>query len=130
MEKFANRPAISAEEKARMSSHGTSDISDSNTDIVIAVTCHLFGIEQNALLSHRRWPEIVKARAFLVWCMRAMHHQPISYPAIGRLIERDHTTVMHLHRKAIVLRMIDREFASLCTGFLAAYRKVQVHVGN
>lgn len=127
---FANRPAISAEERARMETKGTADLRGIDADVVVAVTCHLFGIEQKAFLSRRRWAQEVKARAFFVWTLRAVGDQPISYPAIGQLIERDHSTTMYLHRKAIVLRMVDPEFAAICNGVLAAYRKGQAHVCN
>ena len=57
-----------------------------------AITCRLFKVTRHELRSDRRNRKIVLARQFLVyWTCR---WTKLSLPQIGRLMQRDHTTVL------------------------------------
>lgn len=77
---------------------------------VIAFVCQFYRIEETAFFSHRKAAELVAARALVVWLLRTVPAQPMNYCQIGRAIERDRTTVMHLRKHVIVLRLQDRSF--------------------
>ncbi len=77
---------------------------------VIAFVCQFYRIEESDFFAHRRADELVSARALVVWLLRTVPAQPMSYPQIGRAIERDHTSAMHLHKTVIRLRLQDRAF--------------------
>lgn len=77
---------------------------------VIAFVCHFYRIDEVAFHSHRRGDDLVAARALVVWLLRSITAQPMNYCQIGRAIERDRTSVMHLHKKVIALRLQDRRF--------------------
>ncbi len=77
---------------------------------VIAFVCQFYRIEETAFFAHRRADELVAARALVVWLLRQVPAQPMNYCEIGRAIERDRTSVMHLHKTVIELRLQDRAF--------------------
>lgn len=82
---------------------------------VIRIVAALYAIEETALLSPRRAPLLVEARALVIWVLRTVPTEPTSYPKIGRALgDRHHTTIMHLHLMAIRLRLEDRAFARRC----------------
>jgi hypothetical protein len=72
--------------------------------VAIAVACELFQVDYRAVLSHRRDPSLDEARAFIVWMLRSFG-EPHSYPAIGRALDRDHTTIINSHLMAVRLRL-------------------------
>ena len=72
-----------------------------------------FCVSEVDLLSRRRHAGLVEARAFVVWAMRSLGRAH-SYPEIGRLLDRDQSSINHLHRKAIELRLIDDHFDRAC----------------
>jgi hypothetical protein len=62
----------------------------------------------------------VRGRALVVWLLRTLPSRPMSYPEIGKVLGgMDHQSMIHLHRKAIYLRLRDRVFASACKSFHA-----------
>ena len=81
----------------------------------IRYACVLYSVEENAMLSHRRELRLVKARALVVWALRALPRKAVSYPKIGcALGGRDHSTIINLHRMATRLRLEDAFFARCC----------------
>ena len=83
------------------------------TAIKVAET--VFGLGFADLVSDRRSADLVEARAFIVWALRSLG-RPRSYPEIGRLLKRDQSSVNHLHRKAIELRLTNDDFDAACRG--------------
>lgn len=77
---------------------------------VIAFVCRFYRVEETAFFSRRMAEELVSARALVVWLLRQVPAQPMNYCQIGRAIERDRTSVMHLHKEVIRLRLQDRAF--------------------
>lgn len=77
--------------------------------------CLLWDVEQNDMFSHRRAERLVHARALVVWMLRTDPAGAVSYPKIGRALgNRDHTTIINLHRMAIRLRLESAQFAQAC----------------
>lgn len=82
----------------------------------IRLAAALYSVEENGLLSPRRAPVLVKARALVTWVLRTIPSVPMSYPKIGRALgDRHHTTIIDLHLMAIRLRLEDETFARCCT---------------
>jgi chromosomal replication initiation ATPase DnaA len=59
--------------------------------------CDAYGVTTADLVSERLTGEIVRARLCLYWLAR--RHTLHSYPAIGRVLRRDHSTVLSGQRK-------------------------------
>ena len=77
------------------------------------------GLDAGELLLRRREQHLVRGRALVVWLLRTLPSRPMSYPEIGKVLGgMDHQSMIHLHRKAIYLRLRDRVFASACKSFL------------
>lgn len=66
------------------------------TDVINAV-CEAFGVSRMDLLSQRRHRHLADARIAVSVILRET--TPLSYPRIGQLLNRDHTTVLHHLRK-------------------------------
>lgn len=65
---------------------------------IIRIVCEATGVRENEFLSQRRNRHIAEAR-FVAWrLMRA--YTELSYPQIGRLCNRDHTTILSGVKKA------------------------------
>ena len=67
-------------------------------DDIIAILANHFGYTREIIDSHTRKQEIVFARDMIIYMLR--EYADMSYPMIGRLIGgRDHTTIIHAHKK-------------------------------
>lgn len=65
---------------------------------VIRVCCKYFGLTRSQITSARRTAQVVYARQIAMYLCK--YHTTKSYPEIGRRLGgRDHTTVIHGHRK-------------------------------
>ncbi len=64
----------------------------SSTDILNRVSAAR-DISPAMIRGPRRWASIVRARHEVAWLLR--QHTAMSYPEIGRLLDRDHSSVMH-----------------------------------
>lgn len=84
-------------------------------ELILGVIEMVFGVQQLELASARRQTELVEARAFAVWALRSLGRAR-SYTVIGRLLDRDQSSVNHLHRKAIELRLRSDYFDATCRG--------------
>ena len=72
---------------------------------ICAEVCRQFKVKKMDLESARRWLEIAQARhaAFAL----SKHLTSLSYPAIGRMLNRDHTTIMHAcHKYQPIMDMV------------------------
>ena len=90
------------------------------------------GVSVEAMLGPRRFQELVKARRIAAVALRIMGY---SYPEIASLMDRDHTSIMHLVNRAgddvwraseeIVERARERTFTLLFkpqTGFIDSWK--------
>lgn len=95
--------------------------------LALAIAQRHFAISRDELLGQRRQNHLVVARAFVVWALRSLG-RPMSYPKIGALLGgRDHATIIHLHQKAIWLRMADNEFGAVCEGTESRFYEAREH---
>lgn len=70
----------------------------SEDDDIVAVLAEHFSLTKDLIESPTRKKEIVRARDFIAYLLR--EYADMSYPVIGRLLGgRDHTTIIHAHRK-------------------------------
>lgn len=88
---------------ARMLSNDAA--ADISRDEIIGVVCDHFGVSVAKIRSKTR-DCMSTARARLICAKILRDRLMISYPSIGRLLHRDHTTIMHSCR--VVEREIDR----------------------
>lgn len=66
-------------------------------DQVIAAICDYYGIEQKALFGQRRDRDLVEARHIAIYTIRK--HCKKGSEWIGRMFNRDHTTVLYACQK-------------------------------
>jgi chromosomal replication initiation ATPase DnaA len=77
---------------------------------VVDVVCAEFGVERELLLGVTRQAEVTLARhAAMALAQRCLAY---SLPRIGRLLHRDHTTVLHGVRRITRLAEEDAAFAA------------------
>ena len=100
-------------------------------DVMLPIAAKRFGLTVEEMTSHRRCEHLIRARAFYVWAMRSLG-APRSYPKIGRdLGGFDHATMIHLHNRAIFLRLTDVEFAAHCAAQAELFYIAREHIhGN
>ncbi|MEQ1499165.1 MAG: helix-turn-helix domain-containing protein [Novosphingobium sp.] len=84
-------------------------------ETAIGAALRVFEVSLEELRSDHRHADLVEARAFVVWALRSLG-RPRSYARIGETIGRDQSSVNHLHRKAIELRLINDDFDAACRG--------------
>ena len=71
-------------------------------DVILRRISKVFGLTPKEVLSDRREKRVVLARqAVMYWCCRLSLR---SLPQIGRLMHRDHTTIMHGRRTYVEKR--------------------------
>jgi hypothetical protein len=63
---------------------------------VVSRVCKQFSVSSADLLGARRHAHIAQARHVLAWLLR---ERGLSYPAIGKAMNKDHTTIMSAVRK-------------------------------
>lgn len=76
---------------------------------VTTLAGHLFDVDYDNIMSKRRDHTIVRARQAAMCALREV--KGFSFPHIGRMFERDHTTVMHACEKTQCLLASSPEFA-------------------
>lgn len=79
------------------------------------------GVTGLDLISRRRNAGLVRARMLFVWCVR-WSSPTTSYPTIAAWMERDHSSILHLSRRAQETISRDAEFARLTEEWRAAER--------
>lgn len=67
------------------------------TDIVCRVAAEQFGVDRGRLAGTRGDETLATARQVAMYCIRCV--TDLSYPQIGRLFNRNHSTVMHACRR-------------------------------
>lgn len=91
--------------------------------LAMGMACRLYGITPLELVAHRREPNLIQARALAIWAMR--QDGAHSYPAIGRTLERDHSSIINLHRKAERLRQSDPAFRRNCASVIDRHHELK-----
>ena len=67
-----------------------------STDVIAFLAKH-FNLTKADVVQQSRKKELVRVRDIITYLLRV--HGDMSFPAIGRLIDRDHTTIMHSYKK-------------------------------
>ena len=62
-------------------------------DTILRIVCSSTGVSKRELLAANRSQKIVNARHVAMWLLR--RHTFLSLPAIGRILHRDHSSVLH-----------------------------------
>ncbi|GGY49924.1 chromosomal replication initiator protein DnaA [Parvularcula lutaonensis] len=82
-------------------------------EAILDFTTETFGLSKDDLMSRSRKQPIVRARHAFCFAVRKLTDTPLT--AIGSMIGRDHTTVMHSIRTAEILASSDPTFGSRIT---------------
>ena len=77
--------------------------------IVLQAVAKRFSVTEMEILGRSRWPSIVRARQCLCWHL--VVEWELSTVEAGRLVGRDHTTVIHACRKVKELVLEGTDFA-------------------
>lgn len=83
-------------------------ISNKSAEALFVQFCAETGYSPDAIRAHRRTKHVLAARRFVVLSLRA---EGLSYPEIGALVHRDHTSVISLcktrgERAGVRLRVV------------------------
>ena len=70
---------------------------DADDDDIIGTFAEYFGVDRAKIVSGARQHDLVYIRDLIVCILR--EYAEMSFPAIGRLLGRDHTTIIHSYRK-------------------------------
>jgi chromosomal replication initiation ATPase DnaA len=81
------------------------------------------GVSSQLIMSGSRVLEHALARFVVIWVAR--ESRAVNYSRIGRVLGRDHSTIMHGEQRAIELRKINPDFRALTDTLLAAVRQPQ-----
>jgi chromosomal replication initiation ATPase DnaA len=87
------------------------ELSSKHPLTILQKVCSAFGVSVEVIISQDRHRSIVRARFAAMWVFRELGIY--SFPEIGRILVRDHTTIIPGVAKANVLRAKDKEFARL-----------------
>ncbi len=74
---------------------------DSGIEEVIGSVISFFNVDRDLLFGNSRKAEIVEARHVLAYCLRNKFR--LSFPAIGEIFNRDHTSIMHACENACII---------------------------
>lgn len=82
--------------------------------IVVAV-CDKYKVRQSDLVSERRTANIVRPRQIVMYLAKQLTLR--SYPDIGRVLNRDHTSCLHGVKKIAALRAVFKDLDAELTEF-------------
>lgn len=78
-------------------------------DAVLKTVCECLQVPTSAVLSKSRIREVVDARHFVMWIM-CRQPSRLTYGKIGKMMNRDHATVLHAKRKVDEVVSVDPLF--------------------
>ncbi|MDE2103458.1 MAG: hypothetical protein KGL39_39820 [Patescibacteria group bacterium] len=78
---------------------------------IVAAVAHKSGIATVQLLGERRQKHIAKQRFMLYWLCRELTGH--SYPLLGRMLNRDHTTLLHGIKRFEEMRQSDMKLKQI-----------------
>jgi chromosomal replication initiator protein len=80
-------------------------------------SAQVFGVQVADILGRRRTRNVARARFAATWIAR--RRSGLSYPVLGRILGRDHSSVIHACQRAVRLFRADAAFRD---GLLRAWR--------
>ena len=111
---------LSDEDVRRMLSEGIQRRRKEHTlEHVFDYTADIFGLPRDEIISTRRAQPIVRARQAFCLVARKVTDAPLK--AIGQMISRDHTTVMHSIKQAEIVAETDEAFGDRISKILDAF---------
>lgn len=81
---------------------------DGGVRMVQLAVCRRYNVALHVLLSPRRGRNVALVRHVAIWLCDAL--TSLSLPTLGRLFQRDHTTIIHAIRRIDALMRKDPEF--------------------
>lgn len=94
-----------------------SDINLNNRiNLIVKVVSDFYGIEIRLIFSKSRRQDIVEARHILAYCLREKYR--LSFPVLGKILNRDHTSIMHACENSITLITNNKEVNKLVKSIL------------
>jgi chromosomal replication initiator protein len=78
---------------------------DCSVDRIQSATAEAFGVSRDALLAHDRRPRVALARQIAMYLARELTDETL--PELGRGFARNHSTVLHAHRR--IAAGVDRD---------------------
>lgn len=98
---------------------GTDDEED-----IVRTLAESLGLTKKEVVSPSRRQDIVRVRDLIVFLLR--EYGDMSYPAIGRLLGgRDHTTIIHAHKKILKLAENDSELRHGLSHLIASVQEIK-----
>ena len=91
---------------------------------IIEAVAAVYGVSHADIVGRARTKSIAEAR--MAVCLVAKRCTRLSYPEIGRVLGRDHTTVMALVQSAERLRAKDQWFAAALAELLERFGAAEV----
>lgn len=87
-----------------------------SSDSLIGAVCLEYGITEQKLKSKTRLGHIVEARTIVAYHL----HKTLKYSSTvaGKMINRDHSTILHLCNKAQDLMDVDKKFKNQINRFI------------
>ncbi len=85
-------------------------------ETIIRMVAPTFGVTPLDVLSHRRDKQAVRARHVAIWLARRLTPHPL--PLLGRLFDRDHTSVMHAISRIDAMLDTDAVLAQAVLGLI------------
>jgi hypothetical protein len=98
---------LSAQLKAMLCEDETPLVVPSRIKPVIRAVAKYYGVSLADLLSCRRSRSVARSRHVAMYLAKELTRH--SLPAIGRMLDRDHSTILHGCRKIAALRLEDRQ---------------------
>lgn len=83
---------------------------------IVKVVSDFYGIEIRLIFSKSRRQDIVEARHILAYCLREKYR--LSFPVLGKILNRDHTSIMHACENSITLIANNKEVNKLVKSIL------------
>lgn len=87
---------------------------------ILAVAREYFQFSLDDLTGQRKWDDLADARQMTIWVMRCLTDR--SYPEIGLVMRRDHTSIMHAVSRAEQRAADDPDFKARLLAFLELVR--------
>ncbi len=91
---------------------------------ILKAVAKTYGISIDDLKGRRRTKDMAEARQLTAYFLRKIND--LSYPAIGRILRKDHTTVIHSYNKISHVIEIKPEFKVFVERILGSFQKTTI----
>jgi hypothetical protein len=116
---------LSAQLKAMLREYGIPRVEPTQINPMIRTVAKYYGVSLTDLLSCRRGRSVARPRHVAMYLAKEL--TSFSLPAIGRMLDRDHSTVMHGCRRIATLRLEDAKLDAEISELIGLLAQVQQH---